>query len=175
VCLCANARSLPHSNVGTYATVWGNFVICPPPGQRVPIFAYNFAYKGDDLDFSYDVQPGNCTDQIKSSIFTDPRPASCEPPAPTWPCSAAACWIDTGDKAAVLAAYRAYHGGTTFGASHGDWSYGARTIERPDCGRVWGAVHLAIWAPGGGRLNAPLVGAWQAISSIRYDTVGMLL
>jgi hypothetical protein len=129
MCACAPMpRSLPHSNVGTYATVWGNFVICPPPGGRLPIFAYNSNVDaGGPDDNSYDVKPGNCTDQIKSTIFTDPRPASCEPPAPTWPCSAAACWIDTSNRTAVLAAYRAYHGGTTFGASHADYSYGART------------------------------------------------
>jgi hypothetical protein len=105
---------------------------CPPPGgQRVPLVASTVRVL---FDGDYD-ELGTCSDQIKLAISTGPRPASCDPPAPTWPCSAAACWIDTSDRSAVLAAYQAHHGGTTFGASHGDNSYGerARTVASSGC------------------------------------------
>ncbi|KAI8470085.1 MAG: hypothetical protein J3K34DRAFT_266098 [Monoraphidium minutum] len=63
-----------------------------------------------------------CMKQQRHSLATDPVP-DCTPPAATWPCVAnGACWLDTGDRAAVKAAYQAFIG-RDLGASHMDDGY----------------------------------------------------
>jgi hypothetical protein len=105
---------------GKYKDISDNSLdtLCPPPGQRVPLMCTSRAEK-------YQVPQKFCYKQIKGALFTDARPATCDPPAPTWTCTATSCWIDTSDRAAVVAAFKAFHGGSTFGASHGDYGYGA--------------------------------------------------
>ena len=60
-----------------------------------------------------------CGAVSKGTTFTDAAPASCDAPAPAWSCTSSSCWLDTSNRATVLAAYTTFLG-NHFGASHWD-------------------------------------------------------